>query len=87
MSKIDQRRRVVIPKEIFEEMGLKEGDVVEVTHSKTSITIKAKRTVDPEDTLTAQEEKIVARGFRQLRRGNSVAWDQPKNDLGLKTVK
>jgi|ERR1700683_129746 AbrB family looped-hinge helix DNA binding protein len=87
VSKIGQRRQVVIPKDIFEAVGLKEGDLVEVTHSKTSITLKAKKLVGPEDTLTPEEERVVAKGFRQLKRGNYVAWGHLKDELGLKTIK
>jgi hypothetical protein len=41
----------------------------------------------PEDGLTPEEEKVIARGFRQLRRGNYVTWDQLRDELGLKTIK
>jgi bifunctional DNA-binding transcriptional regulator/antitoxin component of YhaV-PrlF toxin-antitoxin module len=83
ISKLGQRREVVIPREFCEELGLKKGDFVEVTRRKASITIKRKRFVDPQDTLTPEEEKMVAKGFRQLRRGEHVTLDQLKDELGL----
>ena len=33
--------------------------------------------------LAPEEERIVAKGFRQLRRGQYVTWDQLKHQLGL----
>ncbi|MGA2607682.1 MAG: hypothetical protein ABSH01_09520 [Terriglobia bacterium] len=45
--------------------------------------IKPKKLVDPEDTLTPDEEKAVERGFRQLKRGEYVDWEALKNELGL----
>ena len=33
ISKLGQRRQVVIPKEICDELGLREGDVVEVARA------------------------------------------------------
>lgn len=82
ISKLGQRRQVVIPKEICEEMGLREGDFVEITRSKDRIVIKPKRLVDLEDTLTPEEEKIVAKGFAQLRRGDYITWEKLKHELG-----
>ena len=81
ISRLGQRRQVVIPKETCKAAGLREGDFVEVTWRKGRILIKPKKLVDPEDTLTPQEEKIVAKGFRQLKRGDYVTWDQLKHEL------
>lgn len=83
ISKLGQRRQVVIPKDICEELGLQEGDFVEVKKSKGAVIIKPKKLVDPEDTLTPEEEKIVEKGFRQLKRGKYVTWEQLKRELGL----
>ncbi len=44
---------------------------------------KSQRLADPEDTLTREEERIVARGFKQLKQGKYVTWDQLKRELGL----
>ncbi len=83
ISRLGQRRQVVIPKTICDELGLRQGDFVEVTKSRDHVVIKPKKLVDPEDTLTPEEEKIVARGFRQLKRGQYVTWDKLKDELGL----
>src|SRR5262252_843466 len=69
IGKIGQRRQVVIPKEIFDALGLKTGDFVEVTQVKRTVVIKPKKLVDAEDVLTPEEERMVRRGEAQLRRG------------------
>ena len=56
---------------------------MEVTRNKDRIIIKPKKLVDPEDTLTPKEERIVAKGFRQLKKGQYVTWDQLKHELDL----
>ena len=82
ISRVGKRRQIVIPKAVCEEVGLREGDFVEVSSRKGHVEIQPKRLVDLEDTLTPEEEKIVAKGFRQLKRGQFVTWDQLKNELG-----
>ena len=79
----NRRRQVVIPKGICNELGIRQGDFVEVTRRKDHVVIKPKKVVDPEDTLTPDEEKAVERGFRQLKRGKYVDWEALKNELGL----
>jgi AbrB family looped-hinge helix DNA binding protein len=83
VSRLGQRRQVVIPKGICDELGIRQGDFVEVTRRKDHVVIKPKKLVDPEDTLTPDEEKAVERGFRQLRRGEYVDWEALKSELGL----
>ena len=81
IGKIGQRRQIVIPKEIFEALGLEIGDFVEVTQVKRTVVIKPKKIVDADDVLTPEEEAIVRKGERQLREGKSKSWQQIKNDL------
>ena len=83
VSRLGQRRQVVIPEVICKELGIRQGDFVEVTRRKDHVVIRPKKLVDPEDTLTAAEEKAVERGFRQLKRGKYVDWEALKNELGL----
>jgi len=82
ISRVGKRRQVVLPKVVCETVGLAEGDFVEVSARKGRVEIQPKRLVDLEDTLTPEEEKIVARGFRQLKRGQFVTWNRLKNELG-----
>ena len=81
IGKIGQRRQVVIPKEIFEALGLQTGDFVEVAKVKNTVVIKPKKLVDADDVLTPEEETAVRKGERQLRQGKSRPWSQIKHGL------
>jgi AbrB family looped-hinge helix DNA binding protein len=83
INKLGQRRQVVIPKEICDELGLHEGDFVEVTSTEGQVSIKPKTLVDADDVLTPEEEKIVRKGEAQLTKGDHVAWDDVKTRLKL----
>ena len=81
--KIRTNRQVTVPKAIFDDLGLKEGDFVEVRLQGTDIVIRPKRLVDMEDSLSPEEEKLVEVGFEQLKNGEYVAWNKLKHDLDL----
>jgi AbrB family looped-hinge helix DNA binding protein len=81
IGKIGQRRQVVIPKDICEELGLAAGDYVEVLQVKGTVVIKPKKLVDADDVLTPEEEAIVRKGERQLRQGKAKPWSQIKHAL------
>jgi AbrB family looped-hinge helix DNA binding protein len=83
ISKLGQRRQVVIPKEICDALGLHEGDFVEVTSAEGQVIIKPKTLVDADDVLTPEEEKVVRKGEAQLNKGDHVAWDDVKTRLKL----
>jgi AbrB family looped-hinge helix DNA binding protein len=83
VSKLGQRRQVVIPKEICDELGLREGDFIEVTSTEGNVVIKPKKLVDADDMLTSEDEKMVRKGEAQLKRGKHVPWDDLKKTLGL----
>lgn len=81
IGKIGQRRQVVIPKEIFDSLGLQTGDFVEVSRVKRTVVIKPKKIVDADDVLTLEEEMIVRKGEAQLRQGKSKSWSAIKHEL------
>ena len=81
--KIRTNRQVTVPKIIFDDLGLKEGDYVDVSLQGSDIVIRPKRLVDLDDTLSLEEEKLVEQGFRELRQGKSVAWSALKDELGV----
>jgi AbrB family looped-hinge helix DNA binding protein len=83
ISKLGQRRQVVIPKEICDELGLQEGDFVEVMSMEGNVVIKPKKLVDADDVLTPDEEKRVRKGEAQLKKGKHVLWDDLKHQLDL----
>jgi AbrB family looped-hinge helix DNA binding protein len=81
IGKLGQRRQVVIPKEICEDLGLEIGDLVEVRQVKGTVVIKPKKLVDADDVLTPEEEAVVRKGERQLRQGKSKSWQHIKDEL------
>ena len=81
VSKLGRRRQVVIPRAICEAFGLEAGDFIEVKKTRTGIVVKPKKPVDPDDTLTPAEEKIVLRGEEQLRCGEFVNLEELERDL------
>ena len=78
--KIRAHRQVTIPKSIFEKLGLHEGDFVEVKCNKNKVVLEL---VAPDDVLTPQEEKLVEKGFEQIRRGEYVTWEELQDELDL----
>ncbi len=85
VSKLGQRRQVVIPKDICEALNLKQGDFVEVVRNAKNgtVVIKPKKLVDPDDVLTAKEEAIVRKAEQEIQRGEVVAWEDVKTELKL----
>ena len=81
--KIRTNRQVTVPKVIFDDLGLKEGDYVDVSLQGSVIVIRPKRLVDLDDALSPEEEKLVEKGFRELRQGKSAAWSALKDELGV----
>jgi AbrB family looped-hinge helix DNA binding protein len=87
IGKIGQRRQVVIPKGLFDELGLREGDLVEVTRTKRAVLIKPKKLVDPDDIVSPSKAKLLRKAESQMHRGKYVTLDQLENDLGNQTRK
>ena len=83
ISKLGQRRQVVIPKALCETAGLRVGDFLEVSGRRGRIVMKPKTLVDPEDTLTPKEEKLVRKGEKQPREGKYILWEDLKKKLKL----
>jgi AbrB family looped-hinge helix DNA binding protein len=59
ISKLGQRRQVVIPKDICDELGLQEGDFVEVTSTEGKVIIKPKKVVDADEVLTPAPRAVI----------------------------
>ena len=83
ISRVGQRRQVVIPREIAESLRMREGDFVAITRKADAVVIKRKRLVDPDDTLTPAEAKKVRHAMKQVRQGKAKPWSQVKHELGL----
>lgn len=82
VSRIGQRRQVVIPKPIFEALRLQEGDFVEMTVERGRLAMQPKRLVDVDVVLTKSEAAKVRQGEAQLRAGRSKPWRTVKHELG-----
>jgi AbrB family looped-hinge helix DNA binding protein len=82
VSRIGQRRQVVIPKRLFEVLQLREGDFVEVTAQRGRLEMRPKRLVDVADVLTKSEAAKVRLGEAQLKAGRSRPWRALKHDRG-----
>lgn len=83
IMRLGQRRQVVIPKEICDDLNLQEGDFVEVTKAEGVVVIRPKKIVDADDILTPEEEELVRKGEAQLKKGEHVPWEALKKKLKL----
>ncbi len=83
VSRIGQRRQIVIPKKVFDALRLKEGDLVEVTTEDGRVSMKPKKLADADETLTRAEAKKVRVALKQVRTGKTRPWTQIKHELGL----
>jgi AbrB family looped-hinge helix DNA binding protein len=83
IGRVGQRRQVVIPREIFDNLNMREGDFVAVEQHGRSVVIKPKKLVDPHDALTPVEAKKLRRSLKQARQGKTLPWSQVKHDVGL----
>lgn len=81
VSRIGQRRQVVIPKRAFEALKLQEGDFVEVTVEHGRLAMQPKRLVDVSDILTESEAATVREGEAQLKSGPSKPWRTVRHEL------
>jgi AbrB family looped-hinge helix DNA binding protein len=82
ISRVGQRRQIVIPKQTAEELHLGAGDFVAVEKHKGFLIIKPQRLVDADDTLTVEEGKLLKRAEQQMRRGQSMTLAALNNELG-----
>ncbi len=78
VSRIGQRRQIVIPKRVFDALKLRAGDFVEVTVERGHLQMRPKRLVDAGDVvLSAAEAAKVRRGEAELKAGQSKLWRVP----------
>ena len=58
IGRVGQRRQVVIPREIFENLNMREGDFVAFAQKDGGILVKPKRIVDADD-YTPDQRRII----------------------------
>jgi AbrB family looped-hinge helix DNA binding protein len=85
IGRVGQRRQVVIPREIFDSLNLRAGDLVAVAQRGDSVIIKRKAPADPDDTLTAAEAALVKKAEREMKQGKYVTLAQLHHDLASKS--
>jgi bifunctional DNA-binding transcriptional regulator/antitoxin component of YhaV-PrlF toxin-antitoxin module len=83
VGRVGQRRQVVIPRVIFDNLRMREGDFVAFTQKGNGVLVKPKRLVDPGDVLTPAEAKKVRQGLRQVKAGKTKPWADVKREMGL----
>jgi AbrB family looped-hinge helix DNA binding protein len=81
IGRVGQRRQVVIPREIFDNLRMREGDFVVVEQRGGVVVIKPKKLVDPDDVLTPAEAKKVRHGMKQIKEGRFKLWRDVKHEL------
>ena len=84
IGRVGQRRQVVIPREIFENLTMREGDFVAVEQRGRSVVIKPKKLVDPDDVLTPKEGALLKKAEREMKQGKYVSLEQFHHDLARK---
>src|SRR5215472_4314297 len=84
VGRVGQRRQVVIPREIFEKLHMREGDFVAFACRKNGVLVKPKRLVDPDDVLTPEEGLLVKRAEREMREGKFISLAQLNHALARK---
>ena len=84
IGRVGQRRQVVIPREIFENLDMREGDFVAVEQHGRSVVIKPKKLVDPDDVLTPEEGALLRKAEREMKQGKYVTLAQLHHDLERK---
>jgi AbrB family looped-hinge helix DNA binding protein len=79
LVRITTNNQVAIPAFIVRDLGLNRGTYLEVQEQGWKIVMTPKRFVDAED--FAMYKAVIEKGRLQLRRGQTVAWDDVKKKL------
>ena len=82
IGRVGQRRQVVIPREIFDALHMREGDFVAFAKHRNGVLVKPRRLVDPEDALTPDEAKRLRESLKQTRQKQTRPWSEIKRVLG-----
>jgi|CZKE01.1.fsa_nt_gi bifunctional DNA-binding transcriptional regulator/antitoxin component of YhaV-PrlF toxin-antitoxin module len=83
IGRVGQRRQVVIPREIFDNLRMREGDFVAFAKHGNGVLVKPRRVVDPDDVLAPAEAKRLRESLKQTRQGKTRPWAEIKHELGL----
>ncbi len=81
VGRVGPRRQVIIPREFFEKLQMREGDFVAFSQKDNAVLMRPKRLIDPDDLLTPEESALVKKAEREMRQGKYVSLDQLRHDL------
>lgn len=82
IGRVGQRRQVVIPKSICEELGLFVGDFVEVSRDRYTVLVKPQKITDRKETLTPREKTLIRKGEKEITTGKAKTWKTIKHEMG-----
>jgi antitoxin component of MazEF toxin-antitoxin module len=83
IGRVGQRRRVAIPRGIFDDLHMREGDFVAFSKHGDGVLVMPRRVVDPDNVLTPAEAERLRESLEQTRQGNTRPWAEIKPGLGL----
>jgi len=83
ISRVGQRRQVVIPRQIFDNLRMRVRDFVAFTKHGSGVLVQPRPAVDPDDMLTPAEAKRLRQSLKQTRQGKTRPWAGIKRELGL----
>jgi bifunctional DNA-binding transcriptional regulator/antitoxin component of YhaV-PrlF toxin-antitoxin module len=83
IGRVGQRRQVVIPREIFDSLRMREGDFVAFAKHGNGVLVEPRRVADPDDVLTSAEAKRLRQSLKQTRQGKTRPWAGIRHELGL----
>ena len=86
IRRVGQRRQVVIPQGICEDLKLAVGDFVAIEAHAGMVVIRPQRLADRDDGLSPREATAVRRGIKDAAAGNTVDWQgyKRKHAVGRK---
>ena len=81
IGRVGRRRQVVIPRNLYEDLDLREGDFVVFARRPDGVLIKSKKAVDPDDVLSKEESARVKKAEREMGQGKYVTLAELRHDL------
>jgi bifunctional DNA-binding transcriptional regulator/antitoxin component of YhaV-PrlF toxin-antitoxin module len=85
IGRVGQRRQVVVPREILDNLKMRAGDLVAIAQRGDSVVIKRKTLVDPwvdpDDVLAPPAAALVKKAEHEMKRGKYVTLARLHHDL------
>jgi len=81
IGRVGPRRQVVIPRNLYEDLDLQEGDFVAFARKPDGVLIKPRKAVDPDGVLSKEESAQVKKAEREMGQGKYVTLAELRHDL------